>query len=497
MSEDAGEIQRAVRDWLEHLVSKGMPPRGEGFLWEHLAEQAEWAPVRHAVTAVALANDRDDLCYRLGDPSDDCWAIDDQVLLHVSGLGSLARALTKGEPIDPAEVAEGFARFCAGPRPAAEDWLLIEATFPQGTRVAIGEYTLQTFTLAELRDLHPFPGLRAHLKAGDLTAEPLAGAPFLHRISERGPSPAFNPQLVVRPRPETEHWQPLLPLLLWSPELTRIQANYQVERGRRVRLDQGSPSIWMTYHPDDDLEDDDLEEFDCGDYRVGADDVGEFTVFCKEVVDRMQQVFAENGKAGKKRARRLTRAAQHLVRAAHRTYGGTVAKELPGDEAEEVLLQYVIAMEALLADEDNLDLSRKVAYRAATLWQTDTDRQRVAKLVKDAYTERSKYVHGDDIDAGRVRIEDLRAVASETLLRWLVLASSGAKDVPGLLDSALLSETVRRAEIIEPINTFFRAVRARSVSGDAADQALDGTEVFSRVLQSAGTEAGAGQEGQS
>src|SRR5262249_28882410 len=130
-----------------------------------------------------------------------------------------------------------------------------------------------------------------------------------------------------------------------------------------------------------------------------------FTAFTVSITERAQRVLAHNppglsknasAKPRPKLARRLERAGQHLVRAAHRTYGPAHHHEVSAYERHEVVLHYVIALEALLADEDNLDLSRKVTYRAATLFGTDDERERVAMLVKTAYDVRSKYAHGDD-----------------------------------------------------------------------------------------------------
>jgi hypothetical protein len=132
-------------------------------------------------------------------------------------------------------------------------------------------------------------------------------------------------------------------------------------------------------------------------------------------------------------------------------------------ERNEVILHYVVALEALLADEGNLDLSRKVSYRAATLFGTDDERERVARLVKTAYEVRSKYAHGDDL--GRdVDLDELRQVARQVVLRWLVLATNRSDgkvspemgSIPRELDRASLSDAVRRELVLKPLRAFFQ-----------------------------------------
>lgn len=85
-----------------------------------------------------------------------------------------------------------------------------------------------------------------------------------------------------------------------------------------------------------------------------------FESFTTSVLEHAQHVVAANvSKRSKaaKAARRLERAGQHLVRAAHRTHGPADYHTVSEYERNEVILHYVIALEALLADEENLDLS--------------------------------------------------------------------------------------------------------------------------------------------
>lgn len=129
-------------------------------------------------------------------------------------------------------------------------------------------------------------------------------------------------------------------------------------------------------------------------------DISAFTDFTTAVLERVMSGLVRKNKGGQKPARRLEAAATHVLRAAHRTHGPTSHYDIAAYELNEVLLHYVIAMEALLADEsDHLELSRKVQYRVATMFATDDERLTASKLVKEAYNTRSKYVHGDQVTA--------------------------------------------------------------------------------------------------
>ncbi|WP_405562617.1 HEPN domain-containing protein [Streptomyces phaeochromogenes] len=465
----SAQIPLAVHGWLEHLRSSAAVPERT---WRELAGQQAWATVREAVAADVPPRARTDL-YFPGTPP----VLSDEVLLWGSGLASIAQAIMGGAEVADEDVAADFTRFCTGPRPVSEDWVLLDASFPAGATVDVGGYTLQTCTRDDLLQLHPLPNLE-HLKHSHvLPSDPLDGAVFLHReVPDRPLPPGLKTSWEFRSQPELLHWQPLLVLLLWSPDITQMQAHYEVERGRRVQLVHGTPHVSREVSRDPETGEP-REYYDASEQRgmcsVDVDQLDQFESFARDVSGRLQQVLAplETSRSGKKeppavkRARRLSRAAQHLVRAAHRT---TVVlfEYVPDEEFEEVLLHYVIAMEALLADEQNLDLSRKVKIRAATLWQTDKHREQVAELVRRAYNARSQYVHGDQVKH-TVELSDLRTLALQVLLRWLILATNGANDVPLTLDKAILSEEVRRTSVAEPINTFFTATPSASRGQDA------------------------------
>ncbi|WP_351237517.1 hypothetical protein [Streptomyces sp. NPDC002133] len=154
-------------------------------------------------------------------------------------LGDATRLVAQGAEVPVEEVADSFVAFCTAPAPTVEDWLLLTGDLPEGTRIPLGHYTLQTFTADELLQLGPMPALHA-LKPGGLDLRLLTGAPFVHapdpdRASDRSGAPWFD---FTGPRPEVRHWRALLPLILWSDDLLYVDAVFDVERGRNFGLHQ-------------------------------------------------------------------------------------------------------------------------------------------------------------------------------------------------------------------------------------------------------------------
>src|SRR5882724_8585314 len=110
----------------------------------------------------------------------------------------------------------------------------------------------------------------------------------------------------------------------------------------------------------------------------------------------------------------------------------------------------------------SISVARSVTGRQHCSARTD-ERERVARLVKTAYEVRSKYAHGDDL--GRdVDLDELRRVARQVILRWLVLATNRPDgktppemgSIPRELDRASLSDAVRRELVLNPLRAFFQ-----------------------------------------
>ncbi|MFE2529314.1 hypothetical protein ACFXEL_34380 [Streptomyces sp. NPDC059382] len=459
--DDGATIRTAFLAWFEDVVGEEEQTVSPGAMTVFaLARSDSWRGVRSAVDASVGPKRRPDL-YSTGDKPQ----LLDQELLGSTGIARAVHAAANGFYVSAEDLAGDFARFCTSPVQDVEEWLLLDGRFPPETRVALGEYTLQTLTDAQLSALRALPSMDPLILPTDLVPSLLDGATFLHRVS-----PDFTPQDEARrqpllhTRPEILHWKPLITLLLWQDSRTlRMEALYTVQRGRGLRRLAGAVATEPRIYPTAAGE----EEFEVrphSSYRVAASELPRLAAFCSQITGRITSILADaTSKPAKKRARRLARAAEHLVRATHRTFGENFVWT---EEVDEVVLHYVIAMEALLADEDNLDLSRKVAYRAASMWRDDSNRTRVLKIVKNAYGRRSSYAHGDDTsEISATELATLRSTAMQVLLRWLIL--SATPDLPHRLDESQLSDAVRQATVTEPLTAFFRSTPPASAPQDA------------------------------
>ncbi|GAA1457750.1 hypothetical protein GCM10009603_08940 [Nocardiopsis exhalans] len=189
------------------------------------------------------------------------------------------------------------------------------------------------------------------------------------------------------------------------------------------------------------------------------------------MVNTILQAGSEGKKKDSKRAKRMQRSAEHLALAAQLTYGdGDTFDEL----YEQTLLHYVIAMEALLADEENLDLSRKVAQRASALHMTDETRMKVYAWVRKAYNARSKYVHGDLTDKRDPELPILRQVALSVFLRWLIIQSdlkpSERDKFHQFIDESTMSEQTRDCKILQPLTRFFGSYQRKRQPRDFSQE---------------------------
>jgi hypothetical protein len=115
--------------------------------------QPEFDAVVNAVVGAAPKSEHRDLYGK----ADGDWVPRWSTLLGGSGLGDATRLVAQGATVPVEEVADSFVAFCTAPAPAVEDWLLLTGELPEGTRIPLGRYTLQTFTAEELRQLGPMP----------------------------------------------------------------------------------------------------------------------------------------------------------------------------------------------------------------------------------------------------------------------------------------------------------------------------------------------------
>ncbi|MEV0750480.1 hypothetical protein AB0I75_35640 [Streptomyces sp. NPDC050273] len=456
-------LREAVLSWLEYAGSLSPTPQSIVVLML----QPHWDDVVKAVAAAAPREEHPDLYSKVdGD-------LNPVILLKESGLGEAARLISYGEPIVAAEVADNFVTFCTARAPVHERWLLLNGTFPQGTRIPLGRHTLQTFTEDELRQTVPMPALNV-LQSRNRDLGLITGAPFLH-VPDPGRTVTRRPTWFdfTGPRAETQHWQALLPLMLWDSELLRVDSVFSVARGRRFDLDSRDVPTTIQVHEGRYGREEEVEVRDTGDFRVSASDLAALTDFCTAIsakIDAIMSGATHKLRILNRRARRLERAARHLLAAYQRTYNDNGVWEV---EADEIHLDYVIALEALLIspkDKEHKNIADNIRSRAATLFSTPHHQEEARAIVERAYRARSTYVHGDVIkdQTHKEKLKELRTLRLLTLqviLRWLVLTPSDTDDLAPLLDAGAHG-TGRECHIDQPLRAFFTTTPPRSRPAD-------------------------------
>ncbi|WTO32884.1 HEPN domain-containing protein [Streptomyces achromogenes] len=457
--EDTSELRQAVLTWLEQ--ARNLPSVPQAITDVALAVLPEWEALSNAVVRAAPVSEHRDLYGKV----DGDWLPRWSTLLGGSGLGDATRLVAQGAEVPVEDVADSFVAFCTAPAPAAEDWLLLAGDLPEGTRIELGRYTLQAFTADELRQLGPMPALYG-LKPGGLDLQLLAGAPFVHapdpnRASDRSGGHWFD---FTGPRPEARHWRALLPLILWSPELLHVDAVFAVERGREFSLHQNHVPTTLQINEHRHGRQKEVEVRELGSFYVTRAELPRLQAFCTAVAAKIDAVMngtTSSRKLPKQRARRLERAARHLLHAYQRTHSDYSVWE---QEADELHLDYVIALEALMAspnDDHAEGISERIRSRASALFLTPALRERVEKTVGKAYGARSRYVHGDvlkdqDEEKRLTDLRDLRLLVRQIVLRWLVLTPYDLEDLAPRLDAAA-DGTGREHTIDGPLRAFFRA----------------------------------------
>ncbi|MFE5974313.1 hypothetical protein ACFQ64_19390 [Streptomyces sp. NPDC056460] len=462
-------LREAVLSWLEH--ARGLPPTPQAITDVALAALPQWETLEYAVAAAAPRDEHPDLYGKVeGD-----WVPSFSALLGESGLGEATRLIAQGADVPLAEVADSFVTFCTGPAPVPERWLLLDADLPRGTRIPLGRYTLQTFTLDELRETVPMPGLHG-LQPRSLDLDLIADAPFLH-VPDPGLKVTRRPTWfdIPGPRAEAQHWQALLPLVLWDSELLRVNSAFAVARGRRFGLHPQNVPTTIKISEDPQGHEQEFEVRDTGDFYVPASHLTALTGFCTAISSKIDAVMAgasHQQRIVNRRAGRLKRAARHLLAAYQRTHTDDTVWEV---EADDLHLDYVIALEALLIspNDERGGIASNIRSRASALFLTPEHQKEARKIVQGAYSARSTYVHGDVIknqteQEEQKKLEELRALrllTRQIILRWLVLTPSDTEDLAPLLDDAAQCTSCRH-RIDQPLRDFFTTTPPSSLPAD-------------------------------
>lgn len=474
---NAPGLATCLHAWFNEVRRAGISGNSGGALVNTMSSYPAWASVRAAVQVTAPPTVRPDLYTREGE-------LRDATLLGMTGLARAAQVIANGLPVNDQccprsyqhsndlqvdTIVAEFVAFCQSPLPVPEHWLLLDADIPKGIVVSVGGYTLKAAEAEDLRQLLALPTARAVcdvLERSEMDPKFLDGAAFLRHDDPDGKlvHGLRLPLMELPTRPELHHWRPLFILLLWRSDVAcHMDAWFVVERGRRIDRRSGAVPRTMDVFVDEQGEEVEVERRQGGLYEVSEQEMPRFRAFCHAVDALIDMVLADTSKAGRKRARRMERAAKHLVRASHRTHvDGSIWEE----EADEITLQYVIAMEALLTGDGNSGISAKIRQRAAMLWMTDETRERVLDLVSASYDSRSKYAHGDDTREDVQHLHDLRNLATNVTLRWLIVGATAGPELGKRLDEALTSDAVRRRAVTDPLTVFFTHTPPRQVPLD-------------------------------
>ncbi|MEV7383294.1 hypothetical protein [Streptomyces lydicus] len=268
-----------------------------------------------------------------------------------------------------------------------------------------------------------------------------------------------------------------------------MDAVFDVERGRRFGLRSADvPTTYQTYGYGADEED--VEVRDTGTFDVEPAELVALEAFCGAVTARIEAVMDGETSNGvrQRRARRLERAARHVLRAYQRTFTNYVWPQ----EVDELQLDYVIALEALLASPkaSHAEVAAKFTTRASALFLSPDTQARAGAEAKVAYGARSSYVHGDVIK-GPPNLKDLkdqkerhkaqarweqerldelhrlRKLTLQVILRWLVLTPSNSTDLWKLVDEAA-DDTDRGRTVGDPLRAFFATTPPRRLPPDLA-----------------------------
>ncbi|WP_367325952.1 hypothetical protein [Streptomyces sp. HUAS ZL42] len=204
-----------------------------------------------------------------------------------------------------------------------------------------------------------------------------------------------------------------------------------------------------------------VEVRETGSFYVAPAGLPRLQAFCSAVtakIDAVMDGITSGRSLRRKRARRLERAASHLLQAYQRTHRDDGVWE---QEADELHLDYVIALEALMVspDDKHEGISERIRTRTAALFPSPL-RERVENRVQKAYSARSKHVHGgllvdQEETQKQAELRELRLLIRQVALRWLILTPCDTQDLAPRLDAAADCSSCART-IDEPLRAFFQ-----------------------------------------
>ncbi|MGW0664615.1 hypothetical protein [Streptodolium elevatio] len=429
-----------VQAWINDVTSG--QPSGEGPAFDALRDE---------VGRQAPPSRRPDLY------QDDQTLPSAKVLLKVVGLADVSRLIASGANVAVDDLAHDLTAMCAAPTPVRETWLLLDADLPAGTSVPIGPYTLRTATRTDLSALHPLPSLLPLLPNVRLHPDVLQRSAFLTIPRPTAPLTSGGLQLTLDTRPALRHIEVLTTLMMWRHEPLHLDAVFHIEAGRHV-----GASVPFEDFPLDAIFDNEgevvAEVHQRGRYKVKQTELTAFAAFCARtwnIVDTVASATPPTPDPFRKASRRFGAAARHLIQASSRTYGDDYIDD---HELDELLLQYVIGLEAILKGSKERARQPTVVIKqnAATLRLDDHARAAAYNTMSQSYNLRSAYAHGDEVkNLNEAAVAEARGLLIDTLLRWLVTSEALGADAADELQRTLINDDARAAVVTRPLRTFF------------------------------------------
>ncbi|MFD3622265.1 hypothetical protein ACFWWT_45355 [Streptomyces sp. NPDC058676] len=447
MTTPATDLQSLTEQWLQAPGPDAANGRPGG---------PAWAALTATLAELASADRRPDL-YRDG-------TLDTTAIAAVTGLDHLARAAAAGITVPAADLAADLADFAARNQPVIETWILLNADLPADTDITLGTYRLTVPGRAAAQGLVPLPRLARYLPAPAIDPALLAGSAFLRTAAPQGRKYGRGALYFadLDRRPERPHADALLTLQMWDLSGSlHPEAYYHVEAGRHVRGTWGGPMIEPAF---DHLGHEVGELHRRHGPHVSPGQLPAFTHFCTSVhtmIIAVRSRTTSNPNRPSPTAIALDSASRRLLRASQRTFGGDFVDEA---DAEDVLLDYVVAIESLLASDGRSDKRRTTRQRAAALHTSDQNRLNVSATVGRAYTQRSRYAHGEpQRPLSAADITAVRDVAFSVFLRWLITTMKCGEQVLQQLDDSLLSGQAR-TDITTTVDQYLAAHPAAPAS---------------------------------
>ena len=284
---------------------------------------------------------------------------------------------------EPTKVWDSLLRRLTPHMVTIQTLVLLDGCWFSTDRFSVAQTSIKRFSVDELKGLGPPEDIAStYFQAETLDHNWYTRVWFLARRDQRRVKPTsisvrFGYDVLLH------FWRPLLALALYKTEYFATPIVLESNVGWRLeRIRWSEPMV--------DIVDDhngDLIEIPRTDYTVDEKEQSRFAAFLGFFDDAIKG--AREWKAFRLAARRYLRAIQ--IAGAH---------PLSDDDYEDALLQYVIALEALLSGGDRDTIGDKLATRAAWLIGTsDTVRARVYRNVKNLYGRRSAIVHGSPGDS--------------------------------------------------------------------------------------------------